>query len=390
MQRENSHNSSPHLSKYADYRRRRDSAVDGSITLVKMILDDRASKGQSLDYGDIYSEAYRWYRGLHYEDVKSIFKIATDHLLSKDSRFQKLGNCIRYIGPSPSSTNQGSAEGHVGLEQMKKAKDLCNILINFIIRNSKIPLDDAFRALQAGCKATSYQYNQEAIVSYLKEKTEVIEIDGQRMLKPKDYEMLPVGGAKPAEKIINQKLYESAICQKKKVENKYTDADIPNKSEKISILQVALDRIVALQNQIPVELLWAYYTRCCLGMKIESNQQEYQVLLTSLLTSKDYSKTIKRTYIEGERNDYSVDVKGKFLIVMAGERHIIYLSQPYRLACMRALDRLIDGLKNVVELINSLYLSRIYSKLTLKKYCIDRLKMSSRLAGGCTEYFVPK
>lgn len=51
MQRENSHNSSQHLSKYADYRRRRDSAVDGSIALVKMILDDRASKGQSLDYG---------------------------------------------------------------------------------------------------------------------------------------------------------------------------------------------------------------------------------------------------------------------------------------------------------------------------------------------------
>ena len=73
MQRENSHNSSLHLSKYADYRRRRDSAVDGSIALVKMILDDRASKGQSLDYGDIYSEAYRWYRGLRYEDVKSIF-----------------------------------------------------------------------------------------------------------------------------------------------------------------------------------------------------------------------------------------------------------------------------------------------------------------------------
>lgn len=128
MQRENSYNSSRQLSKYADYRRRRDSAVDGSITLVKMILDDRASKGQSLDYGDIYSEAYRWYRGLHYEDVKSIFKIATDHLLSKDSRFQKLGNCIRYIGPSPSSTNQGSAEGHIGLEQMKKAKDLCNMI----------------------------------------------------------------------------------------------------------------------------------------------------------------------------------------------------------------------------------------------------------------------
>ena len=84
-----------------------------------MILDDRASKGQLLDYGDIYSEAYRWYRGLRYEDVKSIFKIATDHLLSKDSRFQKLKNCIRYIGLSPSSTNQGSAEGHVGLEQKK-------------------------------------------------------------------------------------------------------------------------------------------------------------------------------------------------------------------------------------------------------------------------------
>ena len=144
---------------------------------------------------------------------------------------------------------------------------------------------------------------------------------------------------------------------------------------------MALDRIVALQNQIPVELLWAYYTRCCLGMKIESNQHEYQELLTSLLASKDYCTPIKHTYIEGERNDYSVDVEGKSLIVMAGERHIIYLSQPYRLACMRAFDRLIDGLKNVVELINSLYLSRVYSKSTLKKYCIDRLKMSSRLAG---------
>ena len=381
MQRESSHNSSRQLSKYADYRRRRDSAVDGSVTLVKMILDDRASKEQSLDYGDIYSEAYRWYRGIRYEDVKTIFKIATDHLLSKDSRFQKLGDCIRYIGPSPSPTNQGSAEGHVGLEQMKKAKDLCNILINFTIRNNKIPLDDAFRALQAGCKVVGYQYNQEAVVSYLKGKTEVIEIDGQKMLKPKDYEILPVGEAKSAEKIINQKLYESVICQKKKVENKYTDADIPNKSEKISILQVALDRIVALQNQIPVELLWAYYTRCCLGMKIESNQHEYQELLTSLLASKDYCTPIKHTYIEGERNDYSVDVEGKSLIVMAGERHIIYLSQPYRLACMRAFDRLIDGLKNVVELINSLYLSRVYSKSTLKKYCIDRLKMSSDLAG---------
>lgn len=95
------------------------------------------------------------------------------------------------------------------------------------------------------------------------------------MLKPKDYEMLPVGEAKPAEKIINQKLYESAICQKKKVENKYTDADIPNKSEKISILQVALDRIVALQNQIPVELLWAYYTRCCLGMKSQPRANKF-------------------------------------------------------------------------------------------------------------------
>lgn len=274
---------------------------------------------------------------------------------------------------------QAKARAEKRAHEITALHNLCNAVLNFVVTTHEVSIQDAFTAVQEGCKAAQCSYDQGEVDDYIHRKAgTIVQSNGHIGVSNSIRGTIRVGKQfEQAANTVYQNLQMALEEHENAAKHRFTDADIINGTRKAGIIQTAFGTIIDYCEVVPVELFQAYYRLCCKELGLNEDAKEYQELVNGICKHPSYSKLIVHTYEKGERNDFSLYGGTVGMGTIVDEDN--FLSRSQQLKCDTIFDNLTDTMTKMLRFINTLYLRKTYSTITFKKYFTEQKDLDPAL-----------